>query len=303
MTEMIAAPAQAKQIPTSPARAVEISFLIPMYNRLDLTRECLRSLEATVALSRHEVILINDASTDGTAQFLSALSAPYRVVHNPQRSSYAVSMNRGVAITHGEMLCLLNNDLVFRPGWLPPMLRAFEKFKDAGVVGNVQISPRTGRYDHLGVVFGPNVSPVHFGTGFAFRPFRGFTRWQAVTAACCLVKKSDFLGAGGFDEKFINGFEDVDLCLKLGQKGLRHYVANGSIIEHHVSASEGRARHEMENIRLFQERWAAQMPSIVTPRERRLFAANYLLRCVCKRSHFRAKKAAKALVTLLKCGH
>lgn len=300
---MIAAPAQEKMVSTPPARAVEISFLIPMYNRLDLTRECLRSLEATVELSRHEVILINDASTDGTTQFLSALSTPYRVLHNQQRCSYAISMNRGVALASGEMLCLLNNDLLFRPGWLAPMLRAFEKFKDAGIVGNVQLSPRTGRYDHFGVVFGPKVSPVHFGTDLTFRPFRGYTRWQAVTAACCLVRKSEFLAAGGFDEKFINGFEDVDLCLKLGQKGLRHYVANASIIEHHVSASEGRGQHEMENIRRFQERWGPKMPSILTPRERRRYAANYLLRCVCKRSLFRAKKAAKAVSTLLKCGH
>lgn len=300
---MIAAPAQQKNATTTPARGVEISFLIPMYNRLDLTRECLRSLEATVDLARHEVILINDCSTDGTTQFLATLSAPYRVIHNENRGSYAKSMNRGAAIARGEMLCFLNNDLIFRPGWLPPMLRAFEKFENAGVVGNVQTNARTGRYDHLGVVFRPIGFPVHFGTDFVFRPFRGYTQWQAVTGACCVVKKSVFLAAGGFDEKYINGFEDVDLCLKLGGMGLRHYVANDSVIEHHVSASEGRGRYETENGRHFQERWGGQMSSIVTPRERRWFAINYLLRCVCKRSHFRVKKAARALLTLLTCGH
>jgi O-antigen biosynthesis protein len=295
--------AQSKNVVDTPAREAEISFLIPMYNRLELTRACLRSLEETVDLEPHEIILINDASTDGTAEFLATLSAPYRVIHNDRRSSYAIAMNRGVAIARGEMLCLLNNDLIFHPGWLPPMLRAFERFENAGVVGNVQSSPRTGRYDHMGVVFGPNGSPVHFGTDFAFRPFRGYTQWQAVTAACCLVKKSAFLAAGGFDEQFVNGFEDVDLCLKLGRMGLRHYVANGSVIEHHVSASEGRNQFEMENSRHFQERWREQMPCILTPRERRRFAANYLLRCVCKRSHFRAKKIGQMLLTILTCGH
>src|ERR1700757_2895145 len=99
---MTAAAAKGEEEKTAPAVGPEISFLIPMYNGLELTRACLRSLEETVDLSRHEVILINDASTDGTTEFLAMLSAPYRVIHNARRSSYAASTNRGVAQARGE---------------------------------------------------------------------------------------------------------------------------------------------------------------------------------------------------------
>ncbi len=294
--------APASNVVAAPA-APRISFLIPIFNGLELTRVCLRTLAETVDLSRHEVILINDASTDGTAEFLDQLPPPHRVLHNSSRSCYAAGMNRGVALARGEMLCLLNNDLVFRPDWLPPMLRAFDKFPRAGVVGNVQINPRTGKYDHMGIIFADDGIPHHFGREFGFRPFRGYTEWRAVTAACCLVKKSVFLGAGGFDEAYRNGCEDMELCLALGRQGYRHFVANASVIAHHGAASEGRMNFESQNEQLFLRRWREYLQQNLGPRDRRRFAANFLLPYLSEPRRHRGKKFRHAVLTLLKCGH
>ena len=69
------------------------------------------------------------------------------------------------------------------------------------------------------VVFGPLGNPRHYGQGFLHRPFKGeIKQWSAVTAACCLVRSKDFLKIGGFDEIYINGCEDVDLCLRFNRK-------------------------------------------------------------------------------------
>lgn len=296
------APVQKKVV--APQQAAEISFLVPMYNGLELTRACLRSLEETVDLARHEVVLINDASTDGTAEFLATLSAPYRVIHNSQRSSYAASINRGVALARGEMLCLLNNDLVFSPGWLPPMLRAFGRFQNVGIVGNVQIDGRTGRYNHMGMLFSEDGVPSHFGEHFPFRPFRGWTEWKAVTSACWLVRKSVFLAGGGYNEAYRNaGYEDTELCLSLLKLGYRHYVANESVIKHFVNSSEGRLQFESQNAQYFGERWHDYIVSQFTAQDRRRIAANYLLRCLGELSRCRVKKLGKALATLFTCGH
>ncbi len=275
-----------------------------MYNGLELTRVCLRTLAETVDLNPHEVILINDASTDGTAEFLAGLAPPtYRVIHNPQRAGYAIGMNRGVAAARGVMLCLLNNDLVFRPGWLPPMLGAFEKFTKVGFVGNVQFNPRTGKYDHLGIVFADDGMPNHFGRHFSFRPFRGYTPWPAVTAACCLIKKSVFLAGGSFDERYKNGCEDVDLCLTLGELGYRHYVANESVIGHHVSSSAGRHLFNSQNEQRLMQRWRNHILQNLTASDRRRFAANYVLRFLTQPWRYNGRKLRKSLITLLKCGH
>jgi GT2 family glycosyltransferase len=276
---------------------------MPMHNGLEFTRVALRTLQQTVELTPHEVILINDASTDGTAEFLNELPPPCRVIHQAQRGGYAAGMNRGVALARGEILCLLNNDLVFTEGWLPPMLRAFDKFPDAGVVGNVHFNPRLRKYDHMGVVFDPLGRPNHFGKHFMFRPFRGYTKWHAVTAACCLVKKSDFLAVGGFDESYQNGCEDVDLCLSLGRSGRQHYVANESIIAHHVSSSEGRHLFNSQNEERMLQRWRGHIQQRLTPGDHRRCAANYALRFLTQPWRYNGPKLLRSLITLAKCGH
>ena len=276
---------------------------MPMHNGLEFTRVSLRTLQQTVDLSPHELILIDDASADGTAEFLDQLQTPCRVIHHEERAGYAVGMNRGAAMASGELLCLLNNDLIFTPGWLPPMLRAFEKFPNAGVVGNVQFNPRTRQYDHMGVVFDRDGVPRHFGRHFRFRPFRGYTKWHAVTAACCLVKKSVFLAAGGFDETYLNGCEDVDLCLTLGRLGHQHYVANDSIIAHYVSSSEGRHLFNSQNEQLFVQRWSSHLQQNLTPGDHRRFAANYVLRFLTKPWRYNGPKLGRSLLTLMTCGY
>ena len=258
-----------------------ISFIIPVHNCLALTRDCLKSLEQTVGDHRWEAIIVDDCSTDGTGEFLASLPTRYRVLRNETRQSYSVSNNRAAALARGEFLGFLNNDILLTPGWLEPMLAAFERFPDAGFVGNVQRNPRTGRYEHMGMVFS-NRCHLCVGRHFPFKPFRGYTRWRAVAGACCLIRRAVFLQAGGFDETFVNGCEDMDLCLRLGQSGHQHYVANDSVIYHYVSSSEGRRDFEQRNKQRLLERWAESVRRSLTPRERLLYGINFVLRLLCR---------------------
>jgi GT2 family glycosyltransferase len=261
-----------------------VSFIIPVFNCLALTRDCLRSLEQTVQGHAWEAILVDDRSTNGTAEFLAGLPPLYRVLRNETKQSYSASNNRAAAVARGQFLGLLNNDIVLTPGWLEPMLAAFERFPDAGVVGNVQRNPRTGCYDHMGVVFSPKGRHKSFGKYFFFKPLRGTVAWRAVTTACCLVRKSTFDAVGGFDERFVHGCEDIDLCLRLGQNGYQHYVANDSVVYHHVSSSEGRRDFEQQNKQRLLERWGESIQRSLTPRERLLYGVNLVLRLLCRPS-------------------
>jgi GT2 family glycosyltransferase len=254
-----------------------ISFIISLYNRLDLTQTCLNSLEQTVDHPDWEVIIVDDGSTDGTREFLATLPSRYRVLLNDTKQSYAANNNKAAALAQGHFLCLLNNDVVLTPGWLEPMLAAFDRFPDAGVVGNVQRNPRTGRYDHMGIVFSGKGTHRSFGKHFPFRPFTGYTQWKAVTAACCVIKKSVFLQFGGFDEVYINGCEDIDLCLRLGRHGFNHYVANDSIVYHYLRSSPGRATFDARNKQKLRQRWNASIRQSLSERDRRLFTVNSAL--------------------------
>ena len=242
---------------------MDVSIITSLFNRLDLTRAFLESLERTLAGRRYEVILIDDGSTDGTREFLRALPGDgrRRVVCNEQGRGYAVNNNAGARLARAPLLCLLNNDTVLLPGWLEPMARLARWDRRAGVVGNVQREPVAGLIDHWGVYFrAGNGDPLHAGKNRAFAPRPPYLAWPAVTAACCVVRKAVFLELGGFDEGFHNGFEDVDFCLRAAARGYRHYVANRSVIYHHVSASPNRRRHEADNLARFRARWAGRVP-------------------------------------------
>jgi GT2 family glycosyltransferase len=238
----------------------KVSFIIPLFNCLELTKACLASLQATVPRGLdYEILLIDDGSTDGTREWLQTLGAPVRVLLNEKNLGYAVSNNRGAREAKGEILGLLNNDLVLLPGWLPPILRFFRFGRRTGFVGNIQLDASTGAVDHSGIYIQESGKPAHRGApGGAIR-FRKVQQAIAVTGACAFVRRETFLQLGGFDEGFLNGGEDVDFCLRAREAGLRNWVALESRVLHHVSASPGRKERDEQNSRRLAARWRSTL--------------------------------------------
>jgi len=257
---------------------VQVSFVIPLFNNLALTRACVESLQATLPAGlAHEIILVDDGSTDGTRAWLATLGSPFRVVLNEQNLGYATANNRAVAVAEGALLCLVNNDLVFLPGWLEPMLRAHRSLgARAGVIGNVQLDARTGVVDHAGILIQLNGKPEHDRTppGRIARWFRPVRRVPAVTGACLLIERALWDRCGGFDERYRNGGEDIDLCFKVRALGRVNAVALRSVIRHHVSASIGRKLHDEKNSFLLAQRWRHEFASDVLAT--RLWCRDYL---------------------------
>jgi GT2 family glycosyltransferase len=201
------------------------------------------------------------------------------VIYNSKQRGFAKNNNLAASRAKGEYLCLLNNDVFVEGDWLQPMIKVFENNQNVGVVGNVQRLAFSKKYDHMGVVFGPLGNPRHYGQGFLHRPFKGeIKQWSAVTAACCLVRSKDFLKIGGFDEIYINGCEDVDLCLRYNRKGCRNFIAHDSIVTHVKGASEGRKRFNDRNSQLLQDRWGDEIKRNETVSDQVLHAKNYIYR-------------------------
>ena len=141
----------------------EVSILISTYDQLALTRRCLKALEATLSgkLS-YEILLVDDASSDETAEYLGNLGGPHRVFLNDERKGFAANNNFAASQAKGMYLCLLNNDVFVKGDWLLPMLELLKDDEGAGMIGNVQKLHRTGRYDHMGIVFSPQGVPRHY---------------------------------------------------------------------------------------------------------------------------------------------
>ena len=232
---------------------VRISFIAAVRNCLDLTQAMIRSLEATVDLAEHELILIDDASDTETAAYLNSLSDRYVILRNESNLGFAKSNNRAAREATGEFLMLINNDLEFSQGWLKPMLDLAKNLPQAGAVGNVQLNFVTGLVDHAGIFFNLEGMPTHAWKMRKRLPKGDWKERSAATAACLLIKRSIFREIDGFDEGYRNGMEDVDLCVRLRQAGYRIYVSHKSIIRHHISSSPGRHAHNDANSKRFRE--------------------------------------------------
>jgi GT2 family glycosyltransferase len=241
--------------------------VVPLYNCLPLTQAMLTSLQATLPAGlTHEIILIDDGSTDGTREWLrqhTLLRAPpFRILLNERNLGFAAGNNRAVAIAQGEFLALLNNDLILLPGWLEPMLAAHQSLAPrAGLIGNVQLDARTGAVDHAGLEITPAAKPVHVRQ----LPPRFSRRLQpvrpmpAVTGACVLLSRDLWQQLGGFDEGYVNGGEDIDLCYRARATGRINAVALDSVVRHHVSSSPGRKAHDEQNSFRLAQRWHQEL--------------------------------------------
>ena len=233
---------------------MKLSIITPLYNRLDLTKAFVAALPASLPRGLDwECILVDDGSTDGTAAWLRGLAPPFRAAATGANHGFAVACNCGAREAGGDVLALLNNDLVLPPGWLDPLLRGLRR-RRAALVGNVQRRVSDGALDHAGIGVSAAAKIAHV-RRWPW-PARGTRPAFAVTAACCLVRRAEFLELGGFDEGFANGGEDVDLALRLRARGRRTLVCLDSVVGHHVSASRGpQSLRDEQNSRRLYQRW------------------------------------------------
>jgi len=233
---------------------VRLSVVIPVHNRARLTARCLEAVLADRL--PHELIVVDDASSDSTAELLASYGEAIRTVRLERNEGFARASNRGAALASGEAIVFLNNDTEPHPGWLAALAAHAEAHPAAAVVGARLLYP-TGAVQHAGVAIGQDGYPHNLYTGFPpDHPAVARSRQlQAVTGACMLVRREAFEAAGGFDTGFLNSLEDVDLCLRIGEAGGEvHYCAE-AIVTHLESASRGRRDRFEQSLALYRARW------------------------------------------------
>ena len=232
------------------------SVVIPVHNRSGLTERCLDAIAALTNDAPSEIVVVDDASTDSTPSMLSAHPADVRVVRHERNAGFSASCNHGVAAATGEWIVLLNNDTVPQPGWLTSLVRYASAHDRIGLVGSKLLFPNE-TIQHAGIIFARKLTPHHIYLGFpASHPAAERSRqFQAVTGACVLIRRELFEELGGFDPAFVNGYEDIDLCLRLRRRGYEIHYCHESVLYHLESATRGFDSNS-RNHELFLERWA-----------------------------------------------
>ncbi len=210
------------------------SIIILTHNNAPFTRQCLTSLRQYTD-QPYEVIVVDNGSTDGFAQFLQSLSHPnMTVIVNRDNRGYAVACNQGLRVARGKILVLLNNDVILTPGWLHNLRACLASNSKIGMAGPLT-NHITGsqcypvKYQQIGVM-----------QSFA-RRFNQSTpaRWWPVkrlTGFCLALKREVINSVGYFDEGYALGnYEDDDLCMQVQRAGFTLMLAGDTFVHHYGS--------------------------------------------------------------------
>ncbi|MEM6533227.1 MAG: glycosyltransferase [Myxococcota bacterium] len=241
--------------------AVHVSIVIPVFNRVEYTEACLRALAAhTPADVGFELVIVDNASSDGTPALLAQLEGAVVVHRNETNLGFAKACNQGARLASGEILVFLNNDTEVHAGWLRPLLDELDEQPKTGAVGSRLLYP-DGTVQHAGVAIGRDQIPYHIHSGLAANDPKVTERraFPIVTAACIAVRRQEFFDLGAFDEGFINGHEDIDLCMRLRQADREVIYRPDSVVTHYESVSEGRMDKRPHNVARTFAKWREQL--------------------------------------------
>lgn len=257
-----------------PQPAPKLSIVIPTRNKVELVRMCVESIREKSTYKNYEILLMDNGSDDPEALAYFAEQAKtdnFRVIRDDSPFSYSAINNLGASQATGEVLCFLNNDIeVIAHDWMEELVSQACR-PGIGAVGAKLLYPNT-TIQHAGVVLGIGGWAGHAHKGFSLYA-HGYvgraslaSNFSAVTGACLAVQKKHFDQVGGFDDVNLKvACNDVDLCLKFVEAGLRNLFTPHALLFHHESATRGyedtpekKARFQKE-VEYMWKRWPRLM--------------------------------------------
>ena len=245
-----------------------VSIVIPTAGRdsvvrgesVDLLAACLASLRATSTYDVIEIVAVDNGDLRPATKAALARHGARSVTWDRPAFNVAAKMNLGARHATGDALVFLNDDVaVITPDWIEAMLEQLAR-PGVGAVGP-KLLFEDGTLQHAGVVFGegfpdhvrrgyPGDDPGYRGSSLANR------NYLAVTGACVMVRRSDFEAIGGFDETYPVNYNDIDLCLRLHERGLRTVYCAQARLHHYESRNRIPVVDPAEQAR-FRRRWGA----------------------------------------------
>lgn len=243
-----------------------VSILIVTYNNASQIQRCLNAVAAQ-DFSDFDVVVIDNASTDGTPDRITLPDSRFSLVRNADNTGFAAANNQAAAATHSEFIATLNPDAYPARDWLRCLIDAADAHP-AAAFGSTQISDADpARYDGLGDTFW--IGGLYWRGGYGHRVRResppGLSEVFAACAAAALYRRADFEALGGFDEGFFCYGEDVDLSFRLQMAGRPVLQVGAALVRHEGYASSARhsdfaAFHGSRN-RVWV--WLKNMPAVL----------------------------------------
>lgn len=223
-----------------------ISIIIPVFNQLSYTRECLDHIQKHTDIP-YELIMIDNGSSDGTGEYLKTESA--KVISNKQNKGVYIAWNQGIQASKSDQIVIMNNDILVTPHWASSLLEFSQKYP-RHVVGPAM---REGALNYPLIEYSEKITRTCF---YASRMN------ELCNFSLVFMHRSFFEEVGLFDEQFFVTRGDDDMLIRLRQKGIRPAVT-GSAFVHHYSEKTQEANSssfDIQEIRkrddlLFHNKW------------------------------------------------
>jgi GT2 family glycosyltransferase/glycosyltransferase involved in cell wall biosynthesis len=248
------------------------SIVIPVYNKWAYTAACLCSLLEAKGEYAFEVIIVDDQSSDQTADQLAKIKG-ITYLRNEQNLGFVGSCNRGAQQARGEFLVFLNNDTQVTDHWLDELIDTFAREPEAGLVGSRLVYPDGKQQESGGIIFNDG-SGWNYGRGQdAENPEYHFLREvDYCSGAAIALKTAFFRDIGAFDKRYSPAYyEDTDLAFRVRESGHKVFVQPASIVIHHegvtsgTDTSSGTKQYQVINQEKFLERWKTALASQPAP--------------------------------------
>lgn len=234
------------------------SVIIPIGGRPAAVRLWLDTLLPTGAPLDIQVVIVEDDDTDRATDLAAIVGDRVRIVRHAAGGGHTAACNEGAAVSTGDYVAFVDTRAVPSIGWLEALVACADASPRAAAVGSKLLAP-DGSVLHAGIAICHDATPRHVYAGFPsdHPAVNRSVRLQAVTARCALFRRADFEDVGGFDAAFRGEYADVDLCLRLGERGRDVYYCHRAVLAYATSGSALSLPPDRDDDdRLYRSRWA-----------------------------------------------
>lgn len=243
---------------------MDLSIIIINWNSKDYLRGCLKSIAVNISDLKFEILVIDNASYDGSAQMVAVEFPHVSFIQSDRNLGFSGGNNRAVRQAKGSFLLFLNPDTIMEEDALLTLVQTLRRLPDGAIAGarllNTDRTLQTSCVQSF-----PTILNQVLGSDLLYRWFPRSTLWgmaalfeaskepepvEVISGACLMIKREIFERVGGFDEHYFMYSEDVDLCFKIYQIGFKSYYVPAASVIHHGGGSSQKARSAFSNVML-----------------------------------------------------
>ncbi|CAK9884447.1 MAG: Putative teichuronic acid biosynthesis glycosyltransferase TuaH [Candidatus Erwinia impunctatus] len=246
----------------------KVSLIVLTFNNLALTKKCLYSIVTNTSYLNYEVIVVDNASTDGTQNYLNeeyGEDSRFKIIFNEDNLGFAAGNNVGLEQATGDILVIINNDTYVAPFWLEPIVSTLENNDEIFLV--CPVTNNIGNEEKINISYNSFSEMTVQSLKYSCEHYGDIYPVECVAFFCAAMTRDTYNQAGAISEDYGLGFyEDDDYCMKVKSLGLSNFVVEQSFVHHHLSASFNELKNNQKEVlmrknrAIFESKWGEWQP-------------------------------------------